>query len=675
MPRFLLLTFALLLSDSLFAQDNPHGYHAINKDNLDTTAKPTQNFYAYSVGNWIKRNPVPPSKSAWFSFNELYDNNRKVLHEVLVADAAKNAPKGTNAQKVGDFFKSGMDSAIRNRRGLAPLTTDLNKINAITTSADVLNEFTSLIASGTASGYSFYVRTDDKVSTKYIPAFSQGGLGLPDRDYYLKSDNRTTAIRDAYSKHIAKMLVLSGTSQNEAAAAAGHIMTLETALAKASMDRVERRDPYKVYHKFSAASFSAQVPGIDWSTQLKNLGIGHADSFLVAQPNFFKQLALLLKTTPISNWKEYLRWKLVSSASGELNDTLEHESFNFYGKVLNGSKAQELRWERLTSVIDRFMGEALGQEYIKVAFPPKAKVRMLELIANLKAAFAERIRGLDWMSMTTKEKALVKLNSIMVKVGYPDKWIDYSTLNITPDNYFQNVTNARKFLYDYEISFYGKPVDRTLWGMSPPTVNAYYNPGFNEIVFPAGILQPPFFDFKADDAVNYGAIGSVIGHEMTHGFDDQGRQYDAQGNLKDWWTKEDGEKFKTKAEQVAKQFDQYTVLDSLHVNGHLTLGENLADLGGTMISFQAFKKTAEGKSSVKIDGYTPDQRFFLGFAQVWRGNINSEAAAVRIRTDPHAPGLWRVIGPLSNNPDFYHAFEVKPGDKMYRDPAVRAKVW
>ena len=586
-----------------------------------------------------------------------------------------HAATGTNTQKVGDFYSSAMDSVKLNQLGATPLSTYLNLIDQVSTKEDVLKGFVYLNTHNLASAYNFSVDPDDKNSSAYIPSFSQGGLGLPDRDYYLKNDARTKAIREAYLKHISNMLELIGQSKPDANEASVAILKLETSLAQASMDRVEMRDPYKVYHKFSPAQFSKTSPGIDWSTQIQDLGVTGADSILVAQPLFFKRLASLLDSVPIDTWKNYFRWKLVSSTAASLSDNFQNENFNFYGKVLSGAKVQELRWERVTSKLDQYMGEALGQEYVKKAFPPQAKVRMLELIRNLKIAFAERIKALDWMSPATKLKALVKLNAIMVKVGYPDKWIDYSKLEIIPGDNFGNYMRAREFEYNRVISRYGKPVDRTLWDMTPPTVNAYYNPGFNEIVFPAGILQPPFFDFKADDAVNYGAIGSVIGHEMTHGFDDQGRLYDEKGNLKDWWTKADADKFKEKAERVVEQFNKYTVLDTMHVNGKLTLGENLADLGGTMIAYQAFKKTAEGNSTKKIDGFTPDQRFFLGFAQVWRGNISPQAEALRIKTDPHAPGKWRVIGPLSNNPNFYKAFNVSPGDPMYRKPDVQAQIW
>ena len=670
-----LLALSCLASTVHAQQSAPVPYQAIELKNLDQTVKPTDNFYDFAVGNWVKNNPVPASKSSWFSFNELYDHNRTVLKEVLTEAAAAHAPMGSNTQKVGDFYSSAMDSTHLNELGASPLKPYLAKIAEIKDVQGVLSTFTYLKKRNLASTYYFSVEPDDKNSSKYIPGFGQSGLGLPDREYYIKTDAPTVAIREAYVKHISALLQLIGQPKVEADQASKSILTLETTLAIASMDRVAMRDPYATYHKMTLADFTKSSPGINWASQIAELGVKNADSILVAQPLFFKKLAVLVKTEPISTWKNYFRWKLVSSTAGSLGDDFQKENFNFNGKILNGAKVQEQRWERVTSTIDNFMGEALGQEYVKKAFPPAAKVRMLELIGNLKLAFAERIQGLDWMSAETKVKALKKLNTIMVKVGYPDKWLDYSKLEIIKGDNFGNYMRAREFDYNRDVARYGKPVDRAIWDMSPPTVNAYYNPGFNEIVFPAGILQPPFFDFKADDAVNYGAIGAVIGHEMTHGFDDQGRQYDYQGNLKDWWTKEDAIKFKEKADRVVSQFNTYTVLDTVHVNGKLTLGENLADLGGTMIAFQAFKKTAQGKGDVKIDGFTPDQRFFLGFSQVWRGNITNQSEALRIKTDPHAPGKWRVIGPLSNNPDFYKAFNVQPTDAMYRKDDVRARVW
>ncbi len=670
-----MLAFSCLASNVNAQQSASGSYHAIELKNLDQSVKPGDNFYEFAVGNWVKNNPVPASKSSWFSFDELYDHNRTVLKEVVYAAAATNAAKGSNTQKVGDFFSTAMDSTQLNALGAAPLKPYLTKIDRISDAQGVLSLFTYFDKRGLGTVYNFSVNPDDKNSNKYIPGFGQSGLGLPDRDYYINSDAQSLSIRASYVKHISTMLQLSGQGKAEADKSASDILKLETTLALASMDRVAMRDPYATYHKITLADFTKSSPGINWNTQMTELGINNADSILVAQPEFFKKLASLVKSEPITIWKEYFRYKLVASTASSLGDKFQEESFDFNGKILNGAKVQEQRWERETSTIDYFMGEALGQEYVKLAFPPAAKVRMLELINNLKLAFAERIQALDWMSATTKVKALKKLQAITVKVGYPDKWIDYTKLEIIKGDNFGNYMRAHEFSYNRNITRYGTAVDRTIWDMSPPTVNAYYNPVFNEIVFPAGILQPPFFDFKADDAVNYGAIGAVIGHEMTHGFDDQGRQYDYQGNLKDWWTKEDAIKFKEKADRVVRQFSSYTVLDTVHVNGNLTLGENLADLGGTMIAFQAFKKTPQGMSNVKIDGFTPDQRFFLGFSQVWRGNITAENEAVGIKTDPHAPGKWRVIGPLSNNPDFYKAFNIKQGDPMYRKDEVRARIW
>lgn len=675
LPIPALLAICCLTAPALAQQTVPSTYQAIDLKNMDQTVKPTDNFYDFSVGNWVKNNPVPASKSSWGSFNELYDHNRKVVREVVTEAAAAHAPKGTNTQRIGDFYTAAMDSTRLNELGVAPLTPYLKMTDQITDVGGVLKMFTFLKTHDLAGVYQFGINPDSKHSSTYIPSFGQSGLGLPDREYYLKNDVPTVTIRTAYIKHISAMLQLIGESKADADKAAQVILNLETTLATASMDRVSLRDPYATYHKMTLADFSKSSPGIDWNSQMTELRVKGADSVLVAQPAFFTALASLVKSAPVAAWKEYFRWKLVSSTAGSLGDDFQKENFEFGGKVLNGAKVQEQRWERVTSTIDGFLGEALGQEYVKKAFPPQAKIRMTELIKNLKQAFAERIMALDWMSPETKVRALKKLAAITVKVGYPDKWIDYARLDIVVGDNFGNQMRAREFDYNRTVSRFGKPVDKTLWGMTPPTVNAYYNSRFNEIVFPAGILQPPFFDFKADDAVNYGAIGSVIGHEMTHGFDDQGRKSDFEGNLKDWWTKEDAVKFKERADRVVGQFDGYTVLDSVHVNGKLTLGENLADLGGTMISYQAFKKTAEGQSTKKIDGFTPDQRFFLGFAQLWRGNITDQSEALRIKTDPHAPGKWRVIGPLSNNPDFYKAFGVKSTDAMYRNDDIRARVW
>ncbi len=652
-------------------------YHAIPLENLDRSVKPTDNFYQFAVGNWIKRNPVPASKSAWFSFNELYENNRKILHELLIDAAKAGAPKGSNTQKLGDFFKAGMDSLKREADGYTPLKPYLEEINAIKNLSQLAKTTSKFMHLGLGDAYGFGVNPDDKNSNVYILNFNQAGLGLPDRDYYLKNDEKSKMIQLEYQKYIQKMFQLIGYTEAQAKIATTQVYEIEKSMAVNSFDRVKLRDPYANYHKTSFKDFSKTYPNSMWVTQVENFSLNpqKVDSINVGQPIFFKGLDSLYKNTPIANWKNYLKWKLVASSAGSLSTAFEKESFAFNGTILSGTKVMEKRWEKLSSLLNIYLGEALGEEYVKKAFPPEAKVRMLSLVNNLRVAFAERIKALDWMTDSTKQKALGKLNAITVKIGYPDKWIDYSSVEVSSDHYFQDVLNARLFANNFEISHYGKPVDKTEWGMTPPTVNAYYNPSFNEIVFPAGILQPPFFDFKADDAVNYGGIGAVIGHEITHGFDDQGRLYDAEGNLKSWWSKTDEEQFKIRAGKVVKQFNEYTVLDTIHVNGELTEGENLADLGGTMIAYQAFKKTPQGNSNTTIDGFTPDQRFFLSFAQVWRGNILPQASALRIVTDPHSPGKWRTIGPLSNNVIFYKAFGVKEGDKMFRPENVRAKIW
>jgi putative endopeptidase len=453
------------------------------------------------------------------------------------------------------------------------------------------------------------------------------------------------------------------------------IYGLEEKLAKASMTRIEQRDPYKVYNKFQVDALSKVTPGIDWKQLMKAMKMEKQDTVLVAQPLFFTKLASLINNESIETWKNYLAFHLVSNMAPYLSKGFDAARFEFYGKAVRGQQEQKPRWKRVLQVIDGSVGELLGQMYVEKNFNAEAKKRMLALVNNLQSTYADRIQRLEWMSDDTKKKALAKLNSFMKKIGYTDKWKDYKTVVVSDNDYVANVLSASAYEYNFNLNKLGKPVDKTEWGMTPQTVNAYYNPAFNEIVFPAGILQYPFFDFKADDALNYGGIGAVIGHEMTHGFDDQGRQYDANGNLNDWWTKEDAQKFVDKANVVVKQFDSYVVLDTVHVKGELTLGENLADLGGIAIAYEAFKKTTQGKGNDKIDGFTPDQRFFMSWAQVWRANTRPEEMASRIVTDPHSPNLWRCNGPLSNFEPFYNAFDIKPGDKMYRAPEDRAKVW
>ncbi len=644
--------------------------------NMDTTVRPGDNFFLYANGAWLKNNPIPGDQTRWGSFNELQENNYKALHELLDAAAAnKNAAAGSADQKVGDLYRSGMDSAAADKAGITPLNPELAKIDAITDANSLLNYIATAYSEGNGQVFGFYVGPDDKNVTQQITQFMQGGIGMPDRDYYFDKDERTTKIRDAYKVYQVKMLGLMGVDSTAAKKDAAEIYALEEKLAAASLTRVEMRDPYKLYNKFSLDGFSALTPGIDWKTMYTNMKVPAQDSCIVATTKFFGEFAKQLKATPIDVWKKYLKFHTTNDMAPFLSSNLSDARFDFYGTTVRGQKTQKPRWQRVLGTVDGSVGELLGQMYVEKHFKPEAKQRMMELLKNLQDTYAERIKRLDWMSDVTKQKALAKLNTFIKKIGYPDKWRDYSKLEIKGNDYVKNIMAASAFEYNYMINKLGKPVDKTEWGMTPPTVNAYYNPAFNEIVFPAGILQYPFFEMDADDAVNYGGIGAVIGHEITHGFDDQGRQYDAEGNLNDWWTADDAKKFTEKANVVINQFNGYTVLDSVHVNGQLTLGENLADLGGLAIAYEAFKKTKQGQGTEKIDGFTPDQRFFLSWAQVWRANTTPEELASRIKTDPHSPNNWRCNSPLSNMDEFYKAFNVQPGDKMFRPENERAKVW
>lgn len=645
--------------------------------NMDTTVKPGDNFFLYANGDWLKNNPIPASETRWGSFNELQENNYKALHQLLDDAAAnKNAAAGSPEQKVGDFYRTGMDSTDIDKAGITPIEDYFKRVDAITDAKGFMNEIAKGYTEGNGQLFGFYIAPDDKKVTQNIAQFIQGGLGLPDRDYYFNKDERTTKIREAYKQYLVTMLGLMGEDSTKAKKDGAAIYKLEESLARASMTRVEMRDPYKLYNKYDVAGFSKLTPNIDWKTMFADLNIASQDSCIVATPKFFVEVSKQLKATPINVWKKYLKFHTFNDAAPFLASNIDNAHFDFYGKTVRGQQEQKPRWKRVLSVVDGSLGELLGQMYVDKYFKPEAKKRMMEMVNNLQETYAERIKRLDWMSDVTKEKAIAKLNTFMKKIGYPDKWRNYDALKINNNSYYKNAEAAAAFSYNYMISKLGKPVDKTEWQMTPPTVNAYYNPAFNEIVFPAGILQYPFFDADADDAVNYGGIGAVIGHEMTHGFDDQGRQYDADGNLHDWWTPEDAKKFTEKTDMVVNQFDGYTVLDSTHVNGKLTLGENLADLGGLAIAYEAFKKTDEGKSeALKIDGFTPDQRFFLSWAQVWRANTRPEELATRIMTDPHSPSVWRCNGPLSNMEAFYKAFNVQPGEKMYKPVSERAKVW
>ncbi|MBC6988435.1 M13 family metallopeptidase [Hymenobacter sp. BT491] len=644
--------------------------------NIDPSVSPCDDFFQYANGNWLKNNPIPPAESSWGSFDVLSDNNLAVMRQILEEAASKSqsAAKGSNDQKVGDYFATGMDTMAIEKIGIAPLKPELDRIAAVKTLKDLQTALARQQKLQTGALGFVGVGQDDKISTQYAVFLYQGGLGMGDRDYYLKNDTRSKTVRAAYRTYLTNMFKLLGDNAATASKNTETVMRIETRLAKASKTRVELRDPNANYNKMTVAQANQQFPNLGLTGLLGQLNLAPAKEVIVGQPVFFKEVSTMLKTEPVADWKTYMRWHLVTSVAPALPKAYDQESFRFT-QVLRGAKQQQPRWKRMIRSTDNSLGEAFGQLYVDKAFPPEAKQKALNLVNNLKAAFEEHIKSLDWMSAATKEQALKKLNAFTVKIGYPDKWKDYSALTISRDSYLQNVLNARQWSYNDNVKKYGKPVDRTEWGMTPPTVNAYYNPSMNEIVFPAGILQPPFFDPNADDAVNYGGIGAVIGHEMTHGFDDQGRQYDAEGNLKDWWTKEDAAKFTQRAALVDEQFSAFSPLDSVYVNGKLTMGENLADLGGLNIAYTAMQKAMAGKPKTKIDGFTTDQRFFLSWAQIWRNTSRPEYLRQLILTDPHSPEQFRTNGPLQNMPQFYEAFGCKEDAKMARAQAKRARIW
>lgn len=648
----------------------------IDPNNMDLSVKPGDDFYTYASGTWIKNNPVPAKETRWGSFNVLRDFNINAV-KGLVEDAAadKTAPAGSVKKRVGDFFAAAMDSIAIEKLGYSPIKADLEKIKQLKTVQEILDHTVYMRVSGLASPmFGFGVSQDRKNVTKYLPQLGQGGTTLPDRDYYLKDDSRSVKIREAYTTYMTTLFDLIGYKDVEAQKKAAAVMSIEKKLAEAQMPRVEMRDPYKTYNKFTVTDFSKTTPSIDWAKMMLKLNVNGQDTILVSAPKFFMTFDEMLKSVSLKDWKTYLEWNVLKNAASNLSSPFVAANFAF-NQVQSGQKVQTPRWQRMSQLTDGTIGELLGQLYVAKYFKPDAKLRMTELISNLRKAFEIRIKNLEWMSAPTKEKALAKLNAFVPKIGYPEKWKTYDGLVITRGTYFQNLRNAGAWGYKEMIDQLGKPVDRTRFGMTPPTVNAYYSPTMNEIVFPAGILQFPFFDPNADDAVNYGGIGAVIGHEMSHGFDDSGSQYDKDGNLRNWWTPEDKTKFEAKTKALGEQFDAYTVLDTIHVIGKLTMGENIGDLGGLNAAYTAFKLTSQGQSNEKIDGFTPDQRFFLSWAQVWRGNILPESAAQLIKTDPHSPGPYRTIGAPVNMDAWYEAFDVKPGDKLYKKPEDRIRMW
>jgi putative endopeptidase len=650
--------------------------HGVDLTILDKTCKPCEDFFNYANGEWLKKNPVPAAYPSWGRFNELAERNREQLHGILEGAAANSkAPAGSNEQKIGDFYSSCMDEKQVNAAGAKPLDPEFGRIAGLASVADLQAEIARLQSSGVGGLFEFGSTQDMKDSTRVIGGADQGGLGLPDRDYYTKTDDKSKEIRGQYQDHIAKMFALVGDDTLKAAAEAKTILGLETKLAEASLTNVERRDPEKTYHKMSRPELQTLTPNWSWDTYFREIGYTNIDSVDVSAPKFFETMSRELTDVPLNDWKIYFRWHLVNAAAPWLSQPFVDEDFNFKGRVLQGTKELLPRWKRCVSATDHRLGEALGQIYVEKYFPPRAKARAQEVVGHLIDALRDDLQTLPWMGPATRQQAVAKLSTFVRKIGYPDKWRDYSSYHVERISYATNQMRGAEFAFKRDLNKIGKPVDRTEWDMTPPTVNAYYNAEMNEIVFPAGILQPPFFDPDADDASNYGGIGAVIGHEMTHGFDDQGRKFDAQGNLRDWWTPEDEKNFNERAQCVKKQLESYKVQGDLHENGDLVLGESIADLGGLNIAYRALEKEQGDNRPPLIGGFTTGQRFFLAYTQIWATTDRPEFERLMLNTNPHPLGRLRAIAAPSNMQAFSQAFGCKEGDALVRPAAIRCQIW
>lgn len=643
---------------------------------LDTTVSPGEDFFDYANGGWIKKNPIPDEQSSWGIANLVIEENLKRLREIAEKSAAAKGTTGSDEQKIGDFWTMGMDSAKIEADGLKPIQPWLDKVNAISDVKSLVNTVAELKKLGSSTLFSDFVTQDDKNSDVMTYKLWQGGLGLPEREYYFKDDSATIAIRNAYVKYIEQILTMSGEAPAAAATAAKNILALETRLAKASRKLEDLRDPYANYNKMAITDLGKMNAAFSWSDYLAATGVQHIDSIIVGQPEFFKALDAELKSTPIADWKSVVKFNLISDFAAYLPDEYGTAAFEF-SKLFSGAKKRKDRWKRVMATQENAMGELLGKLYVKEFFNEKAKKRYEDMVEAIRDALKTRISQLTWMSDSTKQKAYAKLAAINKKVGYPDKWKDFSKMEIGKESFVQNVMNANKWWHEYSINKLGKPVDRDEWDMTPQTYNAYYNPSNNEIVLPAGIFTVPGYrDEELDDATVYGYAGaSTIGHEITHGFDDEGRQFDAKGNLVSWWTKEDEEEFKKRADVIIKQFDAYEPVKGYHINGKATTGENIADLGGILLGIEAYKKTDEYKANKTVAGLTPMQRYFLGYALGWMGHTREEQLRNRLLTDVHSPAKYRVDGPFVDVDEFYTTFNIKPGDKMYRPDSLRVKIW
>ena len=649
---------------------------AINPANMDTTVAAGTDFYEYACGGWIKNNPLKPEYARFGTFDQLLENNQEQLRVLIEELSATPHEAGSVAGKIGALYAMGLDSTKLNADGVAPIKEELAAINALATKSDVSKMVATLHKEGMAPFFALFVDADEKNSAMNIVQLYQAGIGMGDRDYYLLEDEGSAKMRDAYRAYINKLFTLAGSSPEQADAAVDAVMKIEKAIAEISYGREDLRDSQKNYNKLAYEDFKQIESPLDWDVYFESMGLAGLKELDAKQINFYKDMNKALQNTTVDEQKYYLAFNLLSAAAPYLSDDFVDADFEFYGKVMSGKQEQQPRWKRSLNTVNGALGEAVGEMYVEKYFPASSKEKMLTLVGNLQTALSERINGLEWMSDTTKAKAQEKLAAFTVKIGYPDKWRDYSGLEIKDDSYWANVRRSNIFDMAYQLADVDKPVDKSRWHMNPQTVNAYYNPTTNEICFPAAILQPPFFNPDADDAVNYGAIGVVIGHEMTHGFDDQGRNYDKDGNLIDWWTAEDAVRFKERADKLVDQYDQIIVIDTLHANGRLTLGENIADHGGLLVAHQAYLNSLKGKETpAPIDGFTNEQRFFLGYATLWGQNIRPEEIRRRTKIDPHSLGKWRVNAALRNIAPFYAAFDIKEGDPMFMAPADRVVIW
>lgn len=668
----LAVSVLLLQSCNKTEKDQPM-LSGIIKKNMDTLVKPGDNFEAYVNGAWIKNNKIPADKASFGAFDMIYDKSQEDVKAIIETAAKSNAADGTDEQKIGDFYASYMDQKGRDASGVAPLQGEFKLIDAIANYSDLAAYFGHANRIGILIPFSLGIQQDFKDPNQYIMMTWQGGIGLPEKEYYSLQDAKSKEIRSQYVKHIERILALGGLPN--ATESAVKIMALETSLAANHMRKEDTRDMAALYNKYATADLKQLMPDFDWNAFLKNAGLESQKNIVVSQIAYTKALNNLIKNTPIDTWKTYLKWGVIHGSATILNSAIDQENFSFYGKTLNGMQEQRPQWRRAVTVVGDNLGEVVGKEYVKKHFPPEAKERMVAMVKNLLKAYEESIKKLDWMSPETKKQALVKISKFNPKIGYPDTWRDYSKLKVTKNDLYGNVTRATEFEYNRNLDKLGKPVDKKEWGMTPQTVNAYYNPGLNEIVFPAAILQPPFFDLNVDDAVNYGGIGAVIGHEIGHGFDDQGATFDGDGTMRDWWTAKDLEAFKQKTGALAGQYSEFKVFPDLNVNGPFTLGENIGDLGGLSIAIKAYEMSLNGKKAPVLDGFTGEQRVFLGWGQVWLNKDREEALRSQVASDPHSPSKFRINGTVRNIPEFYKAFNIKPTDSLYLAPEKRVKIW